>query len=128
MLLWEMDRKLGLTRDLAKHLNNTRNLFLIEHTSLEKLRRRFYGLCLEYEDLNDHQTLRNDTAIQTAIEKDSPLASPLTLCRFENSTHHDPSVVTSHPGSTLSDFGVEFWSRSTEREVKRPLNFLKTEN
>ena len=84
MLLREMDRKLGLTKDLAKHLNDPRNPFLVEHTSLEMLRQRVYGLCLGYEDLNDQQTLRNDTAIQTAIEKNSQLASPPTLCRFEN--------------------------------------------
>ena len=71
MLLREMDRKLGLTRDLAKHLNDPRNPFLIEHTSLEMLRQRVYGLCLGYEDLNDQQTLRDDTAIQTAVEKDA---------------------------------------------------------
>ena len=84
MLLREVDRKLGLTRDLAIHLNDPRNPFLIEHTSLEMLRQRVYGLCLGYEDLNDQQSLRYDTAIQTAVEKDSQLASPPTLCRFEN--------------------------------------------
>lgn len=48
------------------------------------LRQRVYSLALGYEDLNDHDTLRNDTAIQTAAGKDVQLASSPTLCRFEN--------------------------------------------
>ena len=57
------------------------------------LRQRVYGLCLGYEDLNDQQTLRHDTAIQTAIGKDSRLASPSTLCRFENRSDRDVAVA-----------------------------------
>ena len=40
-----------------------------------------------YEDLNDHQTMRHDPALQLAArvepEEDQPLASPPTLCRLE---------------------------------------------
>ena len=36
-----------------------------------------------YEDLNDHDTLRNDIAFQTAVEKDQVLGGRSTLCRFE---------------------------------------------
>jgi hypothetical protein len=43
---------------------------------------------LGYEDLNDHQTLRADPALQLAAgqapEQDRALASPPTLCRLEN--------------------------------------------
>lgn len=84
LLLREVDRKLGLTKEFSKHLADPRNPNLVEHTTLDMLRQRVYGLCLGYEDLNDQQTLRNDTAIQTAVGKDSILASPPTLCRFEN--------------------------------------------
>jgi hypothetical protein len=42
-----------------------------------------YGLACGYEDLNDHDTLRNDIAFQTAVEKDQALGSRATLCRFE---------------------------------------------
>jgi len=112
MLLREIDRKLGLTRDLAKHLNDPRNPFLIEHTSLEMLRQRVYGLCLGYEDLNDQQTLRNDTAIQTAIEKESQLASPPTLCRFEN--RGDRSTAIAFHEVLIEKFIGSFQSAPTE--------------
>lgn len=84
LLLREVDRKLNLTSEFSKHIPDPRNPAFIEHTSLEMVRQRVYGLCLGYEDLNDQQTLRSDTAIQTAVGKDTNLASPSTLCRFEN--------------------------------------------
>jgi hypothetical protein len=37
-----------------------------------------------YEDLNDHNTLRGDVALQTAVQQDEELASASTLCRWEN--------------------------------------------
>ena len=37
-----------------------------------------------YEDLNDHQELRRDPAIQTAVERNEVLASQATLCGWNN--------------------------------------------
>jgi len=48
------------------------------------LRQRIYAMCLGYEDLNDHGTLRTDVALQSAVGVDEPLASAPTLCRLEN--------------------------------------------
>lgn len=42
------------------------------------------GLALGYEDPNDHQELHHDLAVQMAVERASPLASPAPLCRWEN--------------------------------------------
>jgi hypothetical protein len=41
-------------------------------------------LCLGYEDLNDHEQIRIDPAIQSAVERNSELGSAPTLCRLEN--------------------------------------------
>ncbi len=46
---------------------------------------RVFALALGYEDLNDHKDLSHDPLLQTAIGKDVQLASPASLCRFENS-------------------------------------------
>lgn len=48
------------------------------------LRQRVYGIALGYEDLNDHDTLKNDLALQTAVGTEKDLASRSTLSRFEN--------------------------------------------
>jgi len=84
LLLRQVDRKIGLTRDLNKVLHDPRRKGSCEHTQLAMLRQRIYGLILGYEDLNDHDTLRDDLALQTAIECDKALASSPTLCRLEN--------------------------------------------
>lgn len=84
VLLREVDRKLALTERVARRLPDPRARGSIEHTALRMIRQRVYALAAGYEDLNDHNTLRQDLALQTAVDADSPLASASTLCRFEN--------------------------------------------
>jgi hypothetical protein len=52
-----------------------------------------YGLACGYENLDDHEPLRNDIAFQTAVEKDQALGSRATLCRFEQQAGRALSVV-----------------------------------
>ena len=84
MLLREVDRRLQLTKRIAACLNDPRCSSKTRHSLLHMLRQRVYGLALGYEDLNDHNALRKDPAIQTAVDQDQDLASTSTLCRFEN--------------------------------------------
>jgi len=84
MLLRAVDRRLQLTKRIAATLNDPRCSSKTRHSLLHMLRQRVYGLALGYEDLNDHNTLRKDPAIQTAVDQDQDLASTSTLCRFEN--------------------------------------------
>lgn len=83
LLLREADRRLGLVEALDAVLPDPRNRELITHRQADLLRQRIYGLALGYEDLNDHATLREDLAWQTALERDTALASSPTLCRLE---------------------------------------------
>jgi len=91
MLLREVDKKLNLTERIASVFKDPRCKNKIQHDLLAMLRQRVYSIALGYEDLNDHDTLRKDKAVQTAVERDSDLASASTLCRFENWT--DPKAV-----------------------------------
>jgi hypothetical protein len=84
LLLRQADQKLGLSEAVARVLDDERRQASCQHDLLSLLRQRLYALALGYEDLNDHQTLRQDLAIQTAVERDSLLASASTLCRWEN--------------------------------------------
>lgn len=84
LLVRQVDRVLGLTQAIDRVLFDPRDPQRIEHSQLSLLRQRIYGLCQGYEDLNDHTGLRLDPALQTAVERDEPLASSSTLCRFEN--------------------------------------------
>ena len=84
LLLQQADRRLGLSQAVAKALNDPRRRASCQHDLSSLIRQRLYGLALGYEDLNDHQTLRDDLALQTAVERDTTLASASTLCRWEN--------------------------------------------
>jgi len=84
LLLREIDRQLGLLKSIDAVIPDPRDPRYIEHSQLSLLRQRIYGICLGYEDLNDHQTLRNDPAIQTSVDRDEQLGSQSTLCRLEN--------------------------------------------
>ena len=78
------DRKLGLTEALARVLPDERDAGRVKHSLRDLLRQRIYGLAQGWEDLNDHQRLRTDTALHTAVGRDDELASASTLCRLEN--------------------------------------------
>jgi hypothetical protein len=84
LLLRQADRVLGLSEAIAAVLSDPRRQASVDHNDLSLLRQRLYALALGYEDLNDHDQLRNDLAIQTAVDRDSVLASSSTLCRWEN--------------------------------------------
>lgn len=84
MLLSQVDRQLGLTRALERVLRDPRRRGRCTHSALTLLRQRVYGVALGYADQNDHQTLRHDPALQTAVGADAPLAGQATLSRWEN--------------------------------------------
>src|SRR5664280_2882699 len=87
LLLREADRKIGLLRRVADCFSDTRQPERVEHRLPEMLAQRIYGLALGYEDLNDHEQLRNDPLLAVLAGKsdveDSPLAGKSTLNRLE---------------------------------------------
>ena len=88
LLLRQTAQKLGLFEALDAVIPDPREPLLIEHDQKALLAQRIIAIALGYEDLNDHQTLRFDPALQLAAERppleEQPLASPPTLCRLEN--------------------------------------------
>ena len=63
-LLAEADRRLGLTVAAARAMGDDRRRKSVVHPTLSILRQRVYALVLGDEDLNDHDGLRRDTALQ----------------------------------------------------------------
>ena len=88
LLLREADRRTGLIDALAACITDPRDPSRIQHDVRTLLAQRMYGIAMGYEDGNDHQTLREDPIMQVlagfAPDPENPLASPPTLCRFEN--------------------------------------------
>ena len=75
LLLREVERGTGLIAGLAECFRDHRDPRLIEHTVEELLGQRIYGLCLGYEDLNDHDQLRTDPMLAVAVNKALMLSS-----------------------------------------------------
>jgi hypothetical protein len=90
LLLKETDAKMNLLARLAECFTDRRSPVLIEHTVEQMLRQRVYGLALGYEDLNDHDLLRQDPLLAVLAGKSEPgadlLAGKSTLNRMELGT------------------------------------------
>ena len=88
LLLREVERRTGLFDALDRCIPDPRQPELITHEQRSLLAQRVTALALGYEDLNDHQHLRDDPALQLAAGREpaeaEALASPATLCRLEN--------------------------------------------
>ncbi|MGH9628619.1 MAG: IS1380 family transposase [Bryobacteraceae bacterium] len=86
LLLREADRRLNLLPRLAECFLDGRNPALVKHSVGEMIAQRVYGLALGYEDLNDHEQLRNDPLLAVLAGKrelGQPLAGKSTLNRLE---------------------------------------------
>ncbi|BCB73051.1 IS1380 family transposase [Vreelandella aquamarina] len=105
---------MGLTRAVARRLSDERDAQRCLHRTETLVRQRVFGLALGYEDLNDHQALRHDIALQTAVDTDGVLASQSTLCRFEQQADRDWAI-------TIHEEMIEQFIRSFRRPPKKPL-------
>lgn len=95
LLLRQVERRLGLLKAVAEVLPDPRSPLLVKHKTEQMLKQRVFGLCQGYEDLNDHDTLRDDLAVQTALERETAGASSPTLCRFESRADRESAVAIS---------------------------------
>jgi hypothetical protein len=85
--LRQFDERIGLTKQFAQMLDDPRDPELIEHSFLDMVRMRIFGILAGYEDQNDHDILRTDPVFKLIAERsptDADLASQPTLSRFEN--------------------------------------------
>jgi hypothetical protein len=96
LLLREIGNRLGLFDAINHAIPDPRWLPIVIHDQKTLLAQRITAIALGYEDLNDHQTLRSDPALQVAAgmipEEGVLLASPPTLCRLENRIDR-PSLI-----------------------------------
>jgi hypothetical protein len=90
LLLRQTDQRLHLLPRLAACFEDHRNPWLISHSVRELVSQRVYGLALGYEDLNDHDQLREDPLLAVLSGKrrvgEEALAGKSTLNRLELST------------------------------------------
>lgn len=106
VLLAQVERRRRIVERFAGCFVDHRDPEAIEHTVREMVGQRIYGLALGYEDLNDHDDLRLDPLLATAVGKADPtgadrrceadrgipLAGKSTLNRLEGGIAADPAA------------------------------------
>lgn len=84
LVLERVDRRIGLLRRFAACFRDHRDPERVEHTALELVKQRVFGLCLGYEDVSDHDAIGKDPLVAAACGRsDGPLAGHATLSRLE---------------------------------------------
>ena len=100
VLLRAANKVLDVVGRLARCFSDYRDETRVEHPLEALIGQRVYGLALGYEDLNDHDRLRDDSAVALALEREDvtgqarvrerdrghPLAGSSTLNRLELGT------------------------------------------
>jgi hypothetical protein len=81
LLLREVATGSKILRDFARCFVDYRDPNRIEHTVLELVSQRIYGIALGYEDINDHDDLRNDALLATLVGKTDPTGEVRTRRR-----------------------------------------------
>jgi len=130
LLLRQTEQITGIIRRFSKCFTDHRDADFIEHTVEELVAQRVYALALGYEDLNDHDELRNDPLLAVMVGKDDPtgesrartrdkgkaLAGKSTLNRLEltparanNKSRYKKITVDGH---AVDDFFVEVFLES----------------
>lgn len=85
VLLRQLDQRLGLTEAVGRVFEDRRRQASVKHSIRDMLAQRIYGLCCGWEDVCDHNQLRHDLVMQTAVGRVDKLASAPTLSRLEMS-------------------------------------------
>lgn len=75
LLLREVEAKFGFITQFARCFTDYRDPNAVEHTLPELLKQRIFGLCLGYDDLNDHDQLRHDPLLAVLVGKKDPFGT-----------------------------------------------------
>jgi len=85
ILLREIEEKRKIIEGFSQCFYDGRNQKKITHSLVDLLKQRIFGICLGYEDINDHENWRSDPMLVFSCNKnqDTVLAGKSTLNRME---------------------------------------------
>ncbi len=123
LLLREVAERTGMLRRLANCFRDHRDPDRTEHTVAELVSQRVLGIACGYEDLNDHDTLRDDPLLAAAAGKRDPtgaervrardrghgLAGKSTLNRLEQTPEGGGAADRYHKIEYDADAIAELW-------------------
>jgi hypothetical protein len=75
LLLRSVEERFGVIEQLSRCFEDKRDPRWVEHTVRDLVAQRVMGLALGYEDLNDHDELREDPLLAVAVGKRDPLGA-----------------------------------------------------
>ncbi len=84
LLLKEVEQQIGLIKDMAACIKDTRHQSYVVHSIESMLNQRIMQIAAGYEDCNDCNALRNDGVLKICSGQEGSLASQPTMSRFEN--------------------------------------------
>ncbi len=120
ILLKACDDRLGLTQRLASCIVDERQAGKVEHSILDLIRQRLYGIACGYPDGNDAARLAEDPIHKLLVGRDPlggpTLASQPTLSRFENAPRRADLY---RMGEALAECVIERHRKRLGRRVRR---------
>ncbi len=84
LFLRETESQIGIINQVANAIHDKRHPSYVKHQIVQLLTQRVFQIASGYEDANDSNDLMNDPILKISCDKDDPLASQPTMCRFEN--------------------------------------------
>lgn len=122
LLLGTADRALGLVGRFAGCFTDARRQASVEHTVAALVGQRVFGIALGYEDLVDHDELRDDPVMRMLSGRlCEPLAGKSTLNRLEHAPAGGPGRYhrISHDGAAIEDLFVDLFLEAHAEPPKR---------
>lgn len=84
----QFDQRIGFSQVIADALDDRRDHRFTAHSTVSLLQQRLYGILADYEDQNDHDTLRHDPVFKMIAGRTpadpQDLASQPSISRFKN--------------------------------------------
>jgi hypothetical protein len=74
-ILREVEKRMHILKRLSDCFTDYRNPKRVEHTVEALIKQRVFGIAMGYEDLNDHDSLRQDPFLGLLCEKQDPTGS-----------------------------------------------------
>jgi hypothetical protein len=127
LLLREVNRGSAITNRFAECFTDHRNPKLIEYSVKDLVAQRVMGLCLGYEDLNDHDHLRNDPLFCALVDRKphdgvGSVAGKSTLNRLEltkeNATAENRYKKIVYHGANIEKLFVDIFLEAYKKAPK----------
>jgi hypothetical protein len=84
LFLREKESPICIINQIPDAIHDKRHPSYAKYQILQLLTQRVFQITSGYEDGNDSNDLKSDPILKNSCEKDDPLASQPTMCRFEN--------------------------------------------